>query len=104
MGKSVETPIPRTRTCVEDAALLKTHSHTSERLGYEADKEHQVKREIKWAYPKRRENVNGNYAMSVTWKGGGGAKTCKTGFPSKIRLPSNTNTIPINCGQVITGL
>ena len=26
------------------------------------------------------------------------------GFPSKIRLPSNTNTIPIACAQVITDL
>ena len=32
-------------TCVEDAALLKTHPHTSERRGYEADKERQAKRE-----------------------------------------------------------
>ena len=31
--------------------LLKTHSHTSERRGYEADKERQVKRERKEAYP-----------------------------------------------------
>ena len=45
MGKIVETPIPRTRTCVEDAAAKKTHSHTSERQGYEADQERQVKRE-----------------------------------------------------------
>ena len=49
--------------------LLKTHSHTSERLGYEAEKERQVKRERKGAYPKRRENVNGNH-RHVTWKGG----------------------------------
>ena len=56
--------------------LLKTHSHTSERLGYEAEKELQVKREKKRAYPKRRENVNGNH-RHVTWKGRGGAQTCR---------------------------
>ena len=56
--------------------LLKTRSHTSERLGYEADKENQVLKERKGAYPKRRENVNGNH-RHVTWKGGGGAKTCR---------------------------
>ena len=31
--------------------FLKTHSHTSERRGYEADKERQEKRERKEAYP-----------------------------------------------------
>ena len=31
--------------------LLKTHSHASERRGYDADKEHQEKRERKEAYP-----------------------------------------------------
>ena len=50
--------------------LLKTHSHTSEWLGYEAEKERHVKRERKGAYPKRRENVNGNN-RHATWKGGG---------------------------------
>ena len=53
--------------------LLKSHSHTSERLGYEAENERQVKREKRGAYPKRRENVNGNH-RHVTWKGGAGRK------------------------------
>ena len=53
--------------------LLKTHSHTSEWLGYEAEKERQVKRERKGAYPKQRENVHGNH-RHVTWKGGAGRK------------------------------
>ena len=48
--------------------LLKTHSHTSERRDYEADKERQVKREIKEAYPKRRKNVDENN-RHVNWKG-----------------------------------
>ena len=30
--------------------------------------------------------------------------TLKPGFPSMIRLPGNTNTIPISHAQVITGL
>ena len=50
MGKFVETPIPPTRTSVEDAAP-QIHSHTSERRGDEADEERQVKRERKEAHP-----------------------------------------------------
>ena len=49
--------------------LLKTHSHTSERLGYEVDKKRQLKGERKGAHPKRRENVNGNHRRN---RGGGG--------------------------------
>ena len=151
--------------------LLKTHSPTPEKLGYEANKERQVKTEKNGAYPKQRGNVNENH-HHVTWKMGTGRKrvegkhdfSCRRryvygfagsdtdisswdlpmihvivvthllgcveieilalffswhrgdwtwgslprpethGFPSKIRLPCNTNTISTTCAQVITGL
>ena len=41
--------------------LLKTHSPTPEKLGYEANKERQVKTEKNGAYPKQRGNVNKNH-------------------------------------------
>ena len=44
MGKIVETPIHELEH-VPKMRLLKTHTHTSERRGYEADKERQEKRE-----------------------------------------------------------
>ena len=54
--------------------LLKSHSHTSERLGYEADQEYQVKRERKGAYPKRRENSKETTAVSTGRGWGAGRK------------------------------
>ena len=55
--------------------LLKTHSHTSERRGYEADKERQIKRKYRRPIRKeQRKNVKENH-RHVTWKGGGGAET-----------------------------
>ena len=57
--------------------LLKTPSHTSERLGYEAEKERQEKRKMKGAYPKLRENVNGNHRHFI-WKRGGGGENVST--------------------------
>ena len=53
--------------------LLKTHSHTSERRCHETDKERQVKRERKAAYPKRSKNANENH-RHVTWSVGGGKR------------------------------
>ena len=50
-NKFGETPIPRTREHESKMRVLKTHSHTSERRDYEADKERQEKRERKEAYP-----------------------------------------------------
>ena len=50
--------------------LLNTHSHTSERRGFEADKESRVKRERKGSYPKRRENVNGNQIYPLRARAG----------------------------------
>ena len=57
---------------VSKIRLLKTHSHTSIRLGYEAENERQAKRENKRAYPKRRENVKETTAMSPGRGGGRG--------------------------------
>ena len=48
--KFVETRFPELEH-VSKVRLLKNHSHTSERRGYEADKERQVTRERKEAYP-----------------------------------------------------
>ena len=58
--------------------LLKTHSHTSERRGYEADKECQVKREWKEAYPKGTEkNAKKGKPPPYHLEGGERAKTCR---------------------------
>ena len=73
MGKIVETPIPRTRTWVE-AAAPQTHSRTSERRGYEADKERQVKRERKEAYPYGKEKNLEQHHRHITCNGGAGRK------------------------------
>ena len=53
--------------------LLKIHSHTFKRRGYEADKERQVKRERKEAYPQRRKNGNENH-RHIPRRGGAGRK------------------------------
>ena len=56
--------------------LLETHSHTSERRDYEADKERQEQRER--GLPVRgRKNVNENHSHIITWKGGRGARMCR---------------------------
>ena len=52
----------------------KTHSHTSERLGYEAEKERQVKRQRKGAHPKRREKRQRKPPPGHLERGGAGRK------------------------------
>ena len=66
--------------------LFKTYSHTSERRGDEADKERQVKREIKEAYPKRRKNVDENN-RHVNWKGERGENVSTEKRKSKVAPP-----------------
>ena len=56
--------------------LLKTHSHTSERRGYEADKKRQEKREKGGLSVGDRKNGNENHCR-ITCKGGGEAKLCR---------------------------
>ena len=83
VGKFALIPIPRTRTCVEDA-LLETYSHTSERWDHEADKERQANKGRDGAYPKRSENVNENL-RHVTWNRGavgGGRKRVDGSIPN----------------------
>ena len=53
--------------------LLKTHSHTSERRGYEADQAHNVKRERKEG-PSVRDRKKRPGKPYITWKGGVGEK------------------------------
>ena len=57
--------------------LLKTHSHNSERRGYEAEKERQAKIGKKGSLSvKGGKDVKENHCR-ITWKGGCGAKTCQ---------------------------
>ena len=49
--------------------LLKTHCHTPERRGYEADQQHQEKKEIRRPIRKGQKNVKENH-RHITPKGG----------------------------------
>ena len=83
MGKFVETPIPRTRTCVEDAAPQKPLPHLRtarlrSRPGIPS------KKGKKGGLSETERKLKGNHRR-VNWKGlGGGAKTCR-----KIENPKN---------------
>ena len=57
--------------------LLKTHSHTSERRGYEADKKRQEKREKGGLSVGDRKNGNENHCR-ITCKGGGRGEAVST--------------------------
>ena len=68
--------------------LLNTHSYTSERRGYEADNERQVRRERNKAYTKRRKNVNENHR--ATWPGRRG--TGRKHVDGQSKTPSRATT------------
>ena len=61
---------------VSKMRLLKTHSQTSERLGYEADKERQVRRERRGSIRNGEKTSMETTAMSPG-RGGSGAKKCR---------------------------
>ena len=75
-GKFMET---RFRDLEHESKMrfLKTHSHTSERRGYEVDKERQEKTGNKRGLPLRdRKNANENHRHS-TYKGGVARRMCR---------------------------
>ena len=67
--------------------LLKTHSHTSERRGYEADKERQVKRERKGPIRNGVKTLMKTTAMST-----GGGRAGRKRVDGKAKTQSSVTT------------
>ena len=69
--------------------LLKTHPHTSERQGYEADKARQQKREAKEAYPQGTRKTSTTKTTAISPARGCGTRMCRRN--AKNRSSATTN-------------